>query len=277
MANAQDLPDLSTVSAELTVPSMTAGSPAPGQRVRQTTTGWEGTAVHHALYLPQDWKSGSKYPVIAEYAGNGGYKNKYGDVSEGTVQGSNLGYGLSGGKGFIWVCLPYVEEKSGVKGNATNWWGDVGETKRYALETLRHLATAYGADASNVVLAGFSRGSIGCNYIGLHDDEIAPKWRAFFCHSHYDGVREGWGYAGADRKSALARLQRLNGRPQWISHEGSVADIERYLNGTGVEIGEPGQFTLRALPFRNHSDQWVLRDIPERKAAREWLARVVGK
>ena len=271
-ARAQELPDLSVVTADLTTPEMENAAPAAGHRVKQTTPGWQSTGVHHALYLPTDWVPGRKYPVIAEYAGNGGYKNKYGDVSEGTVAGSNLGYGLSGGRGFIWVCLPYVELVEGTKKNATKWWGDVGETNRYATATLRELGEKYGADLCCVIIAGFSRGAIGCNYLGLHDDATAPQWKAFFCHSHYDGVHERWPYVGADRASALTRLLRLKGRPQWISHEGTVTATQQYLQGTGVK----GDFTFKAIPYRNHSDQWVLRDIPARKAAREWLQRVVG-
>jgi hypothetical protein len=274
------LPDLATIPADLTVPEMKDTAPAAGLRVRQTTPGWEGTQVHHALYLPTDWSppekgTGRKYPVIAEYAGNGGYKNKYGDVSEGSVQGSNLGYGLSGGHGFLWVCLPYIENAEGTstKRNAIKWWGDVAETNRYATATLKMLAEKYGADLDRVVLAGFSRGAIGCNYLGLQDDTVAPQWKAFFCHSHYDGVSDRWPYAGADRTSALARLQRLKGRPQWLSQEGSTKASEEYLKSTGVK----GDFTFHAIPFRNHSDQWLLRDIPERKAAREWLHRVIGE
>lgn len=276
MAGGQELPDLSSVPTDLTVPAMEGedATPTAGHRVRQTTPGWEGTQVHHALYLPTDWtpKGGKKFPVIAEYAGNGGYKNKYGDVSEGTVQGSNLGYGLSNGQGFIWVCLPYIEMADGTKRNATKWWGDVIETNRYATATLKMVAEKYGADIDCMILAGFSRGAIACNYLGLHNDIVAPQWRAFFCHSHYDGVNARWPYAGADRASALERLQRLEGRPQWISHEGSTKGVEEYLQSTGVK----GDFTFRAIPFRNHSDQWVLRDIPERKAAREWLLAVTA-
>jgi acetyl esterase/lipase len=271
MAKAE-LPDLSSVTPDLVTPITEGIAPAPGKRVRQTTSGWEGTEVHHTLYLPRDWKAGAKHPVIVEYAGNGGYKNKFGDVSEGTVEGSNLGYGLSGGQKFIWVCMPYIETKNGRKQNAALWWGDVEETKRYCLATVSDVCAKHGGDSSRVVLAGFSRGSIGCNFIGLHDDEISKLWRAFICHSHYDGVRESWPYAGADRASALVRLKRLQGRPQWISHEGGAEATKDYLEQTGVK----GDFTFVTMPFRNHSDQWALRDIPERKQAREWLARVIG-
>ncbi len=265
------LPDLSSVPPDLVVPATVSQPPAPGLRVRMTTPGWEHTQVYHTLYLPAGWKPGTRLPIIAEYAGNGNYRNKFGDVSEGTVEGSSLGYGLSGGRGFLWVCLPYVGAKDGVKGNITQWWGDVDETTRYAAATLRLLTEKFDGDPSCVILAGFSRGAIGCNYLGLHDDAVAPLWRAFFCHSHYDGVRPSWPYPGADRIAALERLRRLGGRPQWISHEGSTAETEKYLAATGVK----GDFTFQPLPYRNHSDQWVLRDIPERRAARAWLERVV--
>jgi hypothetical protein len=263
-------PDLTSVPTDLVVPQTELVSPAPGKRVQQCTTGWEGTKVHHTLYLPKDWKPRSSYPVIVEYAGNGGFKNKFGDVSEGTVEGSGLGYGLSGGAGFIWICMPYVEVKDGRKQNATLWWGNVEETKRYCLATVREVAAKHGGDLDHVVLAGFSRGAICCNFIGLHDDEISKLWCAFFCHSHYDGVNEKWPYQGADRVSASVRLARLAGRPQWISQEVSIEPTQSYLEQMGIH----GDFTFVPIPFRNHSDQWVLRDIPERRQAREWLARV---
>jgi hypothetical protein len=256
--------DLSSVAPDLTTPPMTRDEPAAGRRVRQTTPGWEKTEVHHALYLPRDWKAGGKYPVIVEYAGNGNYKNAFGDVSNGTVDGSNLGYGISGGEGFLWVCMPYVTAE---KTNAVTWWGDIDETKRYCLKTVALVCEKYGGDPKKLVLAGFSRGSIGCNYIGLRDDEIAPLWRAFVAYSHYDGQRTDWGYAGCDRAAALERLNRLKGRPQFICMENSVDAIRKYVEGTGVK----GDFTFQTIPFRNHNDQWALRDLPERKAIREWL------
>src|SRR3546814_10667370 len=104
--------------------------------------------------------------------------------------------------------MPYVEIKNGYKGNAIKWWGDIEETKRYLISTLDFLHANYGADKDCVILAGFSRGSIGCNYIGLHDDEIAPLWKAFFCYSHYDGLYQNGNYAYADRLSALQDRKR---------------------------------------------------------------------
>lgn len=266
------LPDLSTVAPDLQVPEARSVAPAAGVRSVQTTAGWEGTAVHHTLYLPTDWVPGKKFPVLVEYAGNGGYRNAYGDVSEGTVEGCHLGYGLSAGRGFIWVCLPFVEKADGGWRNAAKWWGDVAETKRYCLATVRDVCARYGGEPQAVVLSGFSRGAIAANFIGLHDDEIAGLWRAFVCHSHYDGVSERWPYPGADRASALVRLRRLAGRPQFISHEGGTGPTEEWLRSTGLA----GNWTFAAIPFRNHSPDWVLRDLPVRRQARAWLATVLA-
>ena len=267
------LPDLSSVPTDLVVPDARAVAPAPGVRSVQATTGWEGTAVHHTLYLPTDWVPGKKFPVLVEYAGNGGYRNAFGDESGGTVEGSRLGYGISGGRGFIWLCLPFVEADEAGKRNAVKWWGDVAETKRYCLATVRDVCARFGGDERAVVFCGFSRGAIAANFIGLHDDEIARVWRAFICHSHYDGVSERWPYAGADRASALVRLRRLGDRPQWISQEGSTRATQDWLRASGVE----GRWAFFDLPFRNHSADWVLRDIPARREVRAWLAAALAE
>lgn len=263
-----ELPDLSTVAPDLTTPPVEQGEPAAGRRVRLTTAGYENTEVHHALYLPTDWRPRQRYPVIVEYAGNGNYRNRYGDVSNGTVEGSNLGYGMSGGKGFLWLCLPYVNKAEGR--NQIQWWGDVEATVDYAKRTVREVCERYGGDPDAVILCGFSRGAIACNFIGLHDDEIAGLWRAFVPYSHYDGVRE-WPYEGSDRASALARLRRLRGRPVFVCHEGSVEATRAYLASSGVKA----PFTFVPIPFRNHNDGWTLRDIAERRQLRAWLADVL--
>jgi len=260
-------PDLTDVAKDLHTPPMVAEPPAAGRRVRAVTRGFEATEVHHALYLPEDWRPGATWPVLVEFPGNGNFKNDYGDSCNGTVQGCNLGYGLSGGRHHIWISLPFVEVAGGTSRNTITWWGDVRQSVHYCVATVRQTCADLGGDPDRVVLCGFSRGSLACNYIGLHDDEIARLWRGFVAHSHYDGVKRHWPYPKADRASALARLKRLGGRPQLISQERSTSDVEEYLAGTGVA----GRFTFLPIPFRNHSDEWVLRDLPERHRARAWL------
>ena len=268
-----ELPNLLEVKADLVVPKVVRGEPAAGLRVKATTSGWEKTEVRHTLYLPQNWKTGTNLPVLVEFPGNGGFQNKLGDVSDGTVDGCELGYGLSAGEGFLWVGLPFVElGPDGTNRNCPKWWGAVAETKRYCMATVRDVCARYGGDASRVVLCGFSRGSIACSYIGLHDDEIAGLWRAFFCHSHFDGVR-AWPYPESDEASALKRLHRLHGREVWISHEGSVLDAQHLMERSG----EQAPLTFLPIPYANHNAGWVLRVLPERAKARAWLAHVISK
>lgn len=264
--------NLNDLPADLAVPEPVRGEPAAGKRVAAVTNGWEQTDVRHTLYLPRDWRPGTSHPVIVEYPGNGGYRNDLGDVSDGTPDSCVLGYGLTAGDGFIWICLPCVDVLAdGTKRNCLRWWGDVEETKRYCVATVRDVCERFGGDRSRVVLCGFSRGAIACNYIGLHDDAIASLWCGFFCHSHYDGVR-AWPYPDSDPASALRRLGRLADRPQWISHEKDVSQTRDFIGRSGVE----SRFTFVPIPYPNHSAAWVLRDIPQRARAREWL-RGVGQ
>lgn len=177
-----------------------------------------------------------------------------------------LGYGISGGRGVIWAALPFIEDKEGRVQNAARWWGDVRQTRDYAVNTVRHLCQRWGGDAQRIFLAGFSRGSIACNFIGLQDDEIAALWRGFICHSHYDGSR-AWPESGGG-EAVKQRLARLGTRPQWISQELSTEATERLLRSSGLR----GRWTFVPLPFPNHSAAWVLRDLPERRRLRAWFA-----
>lgn len=273
VAPAAELPDIRTIPPDLTVPAMSKGAPAAAQRVRQTTTGWENTTVYHTLYLPTNWRADAKWPVIVEWPGNGGFKNALGDECHGVPEGCNLGYGITAGAGAIWVCAPFVDASG--KGIAEKWWGDAPTydpepTLAYVRATVREVCARFGGDASRVVLAGFSRGAIAVNRLGLHDDETAKLWRAFICYSHYDGVRT-WPFPGNDRPAAAVRLARLQGRPQFICGENTNADSTReYLTG------QNGAFTFTGTGFRNHNDAWVLRPSGARDALREWWKSVTA-
>lgn len=250
--------DLKKTGFDLVVPSTTDELPTPGKRVRHVNHEYMSSEVYHLLYLPTDWVKGEKYPVIVEYSGNK-WKS-----SHGLLEGSNLGYGISAGKGVIWVSMPFVDVEN--QRNALTWWGDFDATVDYCKKTVDRICREYGGDISNLFIAGFSRGAIACNYIGLYDDQIASLWCGFICHSHYDGVQK-WKYARSDRTSAKTRLKRLGNRPQFISHEGSVEETRQYLK----EVYPSGNFTFKAMSFANHTNTWVLRDIPERKVLRDWF------
>ena len=262
------LPDIRDVPCDLGPPPMREGPPAAGQRVRQVAPEYAGTGIYHSLYLPRTWQPGRRCPVIVEYAGNGPYEDAFGDTCTGLVEDCNLGYGLADHLECVWACLPYVSEDG--QHNQRQWWGNTEATVEYCCRTVPRICAQTGGDPQAVLLAGFSRGAIACNYIGLRDDRIAELWCGFLCHSHYDGVRS-WGYPGDDGDAARRRLGRLNGRPQFISHEGSVQPARDFLNTCGASA----PFTFIDLPYRNHTDTWVLRDIPERTALRLWAAPVL--
>lgn len=272
------LPDIESVPTDLEVPSLSVGEPGAGRRVKQQHPDYAGTEVYHVLYLPRDWQPGKHYPVIVEFAGNGPYKNGFGDVSSGLVEGSRMGYGLSGGEGFIWLCLPYLNGAGDA--NVTNWWGDKPDydpepTIVYCKKAVPWICKKFSGDPRRVVLAGFSRGAIACNFIGLHDDEIAKLWCGFIPFSHYDGVNENWPFPGAHRAAALARLARLGERPQFILGEGDgIAPTRVYLEACGIELG---RITFLSTGFRNHSDAWLLRPSPAREAVRGWLRALIKR
>jgi len=272
-----EAPDIRSVEPDLTIPKLETGQPDAGKRVKQTIPGYEQTRVYHVTYLPTDWVKGKRYPVLIEYAGNN-HRGAYGDISTGRPEGSNMGYGISGGRGFIWVCLPYLNATG--DNIALTWWGDsknrtARPTLDYCHKTVPWICEKYGGDTDRVVLCGFSRGAIACNYLGLHDNETAKLWRAFIPYSHYDGIAT-WPYPASDRDSALTRLKRLAKRPQFICHEvtGSrlnLAATKKWIESTSIKAN----LTFAETGFRNHNDAWLLRTSPAREHLRAWLKRVL--
>ncbi|MCH2123503.1 MAG: hypothetical protein MK165_01830 [Pirellulaceae bacterium] len=269
-------PDISTVQPDLRIPELSPGPPQPGKRVKQTIPGYPAKEVHHTIYLPVDWTPQGNFPVLVEYAGNGPYQSNFGDISTGLVEDSKLGFGISQGKRFIWICLPYLNA-AGSK-NVTRWWGDspqydVSPTVSYCKNAVPWLCKTYGGDPQRVILCGFSRGAIACNFVGLYDDQIAALWCGFVVYSHYDGVFTGWRYPGADRRAALERLNRLQGRPQFVCQETtansktSLTATQNYLHSTSISA----PFIFASTGFRNHNDAWVLRPSNARQQLREWV------
>lgn len=269
-------PDISTVAADLVIPPVNSGKPVPGKRVFYRLPSTPVATPDIVLYLPTDWMPQRRYPVLVEYAGNANFKNAYGDTSTGRPEGSQLGYGLSAGKGYIWVCLPFLNDSSNAL--ATTWWGDrprylPGSTVAFAKRAVPEICRLFSGDEEHVILCGFSRGALACNAIGLHDDEVAKLWRGFFCYSHYEGVHAKWPYADSDPESAKARLLRLGNRPQFICHENSVDVTRNYLVAAKIS----GNFTYAVTGFRNHNDAWLLRQSPARETARTWLSQLLAK
>lgn len=270
-------PDFRETPADLKLPHLLENEFGPGIRTKARNPK-DPKDVYHVLYLPSDWEKEKKYPVIVEYAGNGPYNDKNGDKSSGFVEGSKLGYGFSGGKGYIWLCLPYLNS-SGTK-NVRQWWGDEPQydpapTVQYCKFTVQRVCKKFGGDLEKIILCGFSRGAIACNFIGLYDDGIAKLWAGFIPFSHYDGVRR-WAYIGSDRKSAKKRISRLGGRPQLILSESRENNqlTRNYIESLkGIDAGN---LTYMESGFRNHNDEWVLRPSPSRSFTRQWLNRITS-
>jgi hypothetical protein len=261
---------------DLVSPVMENTEPGAGKRVRQVAPEYHGTDVYHSLYLPVDWKPGGKFPLIVEYTGNYSPPSN----STGKVKDANLGYGMSGGRGFIWVVMPYIEE--GRKENALTWWGDKDATVDYCKLNLPRICEQFGGDMKNVFICGFSRGAIGVSYIGLADDEIATFWKGVFTHDHFDGERE-WNYPDSDRPSALKRLARLNGRPVLVCSmkADQIRDeyLKDYLELADFTFLQVPTIDLFAIPegkvIHPHTDLWMHKDSSYRNRAREWLSRVL--
>ena len=254
---------------DLVTPEMTTGEPAAGKRVRQTAPEYQGTEVYHTLYLPTNWKPGGIYPVIVEYTGNRAPKYN----SSGKAKDANLGYGITGGKNFIWVTMPYID-KDGKK-NALNWWGDRQATVNYCKTNLPRICKQFGGDPQNTFICGFSRGAIAVSYIGLADDEIASLWKGFFAHDHFDGQIQ-WKYPESDRKSALARLARLKGRPVLASGNANdfLKDHPKLADFTFLKVPVAKIFTIPDGKIIDpHTDLWMHRDSTYRTQARQWLEK----
>lgn len=276
----------------LDVPAMVDAAPAAGRRVRQTPPEYAGSDVHHSLYLPPDWSAdwntaGKRWPVIVEYTGN--YAPTLGSTGE--VAGAGLGFGLCGGKGYIWVVMPYVARDH--RQNERTWWGDEETTVAYCKTNLPRICETYGGDRRAVIVCGFSRGAIGVNYIGLHDDQIAAFWAGMVSHDHYDGVREWKGQSWGSplekyQAEARKRLSRLHGRPVLVCQNGrdGTRPTQEFI---GPQLDQ-GRFTFLDVPVAEifptipnqwfihpHSDRWLLRDSPYRRQVWQWMNDTISQ
>lgn len=250
------------VASEPTRPPLTVESPGPGKFVRITPPEYRDTDVHHGLYLPVDWEPNRLYPVIVEYAPN--QAPAFGTT--GAVADCKLGYYLSGGRGCIWLVLPYVNSVE--KRNQPNWWGDESATVDYCLRNLSRTCDQFGGDRDSIVLVGFSRGAIACGYLGLRDETIAEVWLAFWPHSHIDSGR----FTPQGGRERLARTAGRSTLVTWGETDNAKTESPR---GAAVlrELGQPvTQFEIAAT---GHTDTWIEHDGPARQQARDWLADVL--
>ena len=294
--------DVRAVLPDLYTPPMSRSAPGPGRRVAATTPGWPA-AAYHAVYLPSEWSNASTaplLPLIVELSGNGPWASPYGDQSSGRPEGSNLGFGVTAGMGAVWVSLPMLA--AGGDFVETWWWGcpavppftgsppatagagaghcgalcNTTAAVRFLADTVRYATRAYHADPARVVIAGFSRGAVGVNYLGLANDDVASLWAGSIAYAHYDGqpMDAKNPYPNAGPPASYDRLRRLGRRPQYIVAElnGSFVETAPYLNASGVAVNA----TFAETGFCNHNDAWTLRPSKARDALRAWFWASIG-
>lgn len=265
---------------DVLLPPLSHLPPAAGRRVVLRLPGQDSLPCYHTLSLPTDWQPNRRYPVLAEWAGNGPYRGGHGDVNSGRVEDACLAQGLAGTDGAIVLGLPYLSGDG--THNVTQWWGtppnyDHEPTIAYAKAAIDDICDRFGGDPHRVALVGFSRGAIACNALGLADDAIASRWTAAICFSHYDGLR-AWPFSQSSPEAARARLTRLGGRQQLIIAESGDVSPPPALDATReyLKSGHPGgAFTFLESGFVNHDDDWALRPCPARHEARRWLSTIL--
>jgi phosphoribosyl 1,2-cyclic phosphodiesterase len=174
-------------------------------------------------------------------------------------------------------------------GNEVTWWGDEQATIQYAKTNVPRIIDQFGGDPRAVFLCGFSRGAIGVNYIGLHDDEISAFWTAFITHDHFDGVKQWprteWGTPLATyRNGASERLMRVRGRPYLVSQNGNGTRSETYIRSVLPSVDN---FTFSHIDTRaifgifpnqwakhGHTDRWLLKPSKYRAATWRWINQI---
>jgi hypothetical protein len=248
-------------SGRLDVPAIEEGAPAAGRRVRHRLAGDANPGIYCNLYLPEDWKPGGTYPVIAEYPGNIFFRPAC--YSTGSPDQCVIGYGMTRGRGAIWVSLPFIDRQAGRI--VENGWGVADDTADYAVRVMEEICSKFGGDRANAVLTGFSRGGIACGYIGLRNDRIAALWKGFHACQGYDGG--GWN--GATMPGAIERARRFAGRATFYT-DSSPEKFPAVVQAMAVEA------TSVSSELRFHACAMFLDDRPATQQLRRWFNDLVG-
>lgn len=265
------------------VPPIVPGEARPGFRVKQKTPKFMGTGLYHILYLPVDYEPGKKYPVIFEYAGNNNRD------CLGTMEGAHLDFGLTRGRGFIQVNMPYADSWGAAY--CHRWWGNSEVTSEYLRSTVDFVVDTYGGDPDKLVMSGFSRGGAAATFFGLYDDDLARRWKAFFCHDGWECTCPFTVLGAKDeedcRKTMAERFARLKGRPLLYTHNKPGADetikslMSPFQGTEGLEtyqLSISSNFPLPNTHFpQSHTDRnfhYLYRDT---YFAREWIKSVISR
>lgn len=240
----------------LTVPEIEEGVPEAGKRVKIYLP--EYPEAYYVLFLPYNFTDTTKLPIIFESPGN-----VYQEVSNGLPDSACLGYGISFGMDYIWVCVPFIDNTGYI---LRSYWGkDPSSIVDFWLAVLNDLNARFCIDNDKIVLSGFSRGAVSTSYIGNYNDEIASKWAAYFAHSHFDGCCQT---LLGNTNERIARIQKkkvlISVGEQDIAKKCSRGAYENLLKG-GYSV------TYIEVPDLDHSPFWILEDSESAEEARNWL------
>lgn len=249
---------------QLEVPELSDGKPAPGHRVRYRLPGDSDEDIYGTLYLPTDWKPGQRYPVIVEYPGNHFFKATA-CWSTGCPEQCVMGYGITHGTGATWVSLPYVDRPNGTIAEYGFGSNNGADTAAHLMAVVDDLCENWGGDRDRLFLSGFSRGAIGCGYIGLRDDKIAALWKGFIACQHYDG--SGWGPSQMD--GAVRRAPRFKGTAI-AQIDNSPKKYQAVVDATNPQV----KWTWLNSGLGYHATAMFLDDRPSMQELRKWFREV---
>jgi hypothetical protein len=264
LAAVGESPPWTRPAGRLDVPIVEDGPPAPGRRVpyRPLPSG-PGIETPPAAFLslPSDWQPGGSHPVVVEYPGNIFFTSAC--YSTGRPEQCVIGYGMTRGRGAIWISLPFVDARGHV---AENGWGDPDRTAEFCVATVEGVCERFSGDRDRLVLTGFSRGAIACGFIGLRNDRIAALWKGLHCCQHYDG--DGWN--GATLDGAIERASRFRGAS--VFHTDNSADKVKPVTDA---LRVPVTFVSSGLGA--HSCAMFLDDRESTRRLRDWFTHLTAK
>lgn len=260
---AGEAPDWIRPSARLEVPDMEAGAPAAGRRVRFQLSGDQTGEIYCALFLPDDWRPGKRYPVIAEYPGNIFFNAKC--YSTGRPEHCVIGYGMSEGRGAIWLSLPFVDRDAGTV--VEDGFGNADDTAEYAIQAVDAVVEKFGGDRKNLILTGFSRGAIACGYIGLRNERIAGLWKGFHACQHYDGSR----WHESNMEGAIERAPRFMGRAIFQT-DNAREKYQPVVDATAPAVN----WTWETSKLGFHATAMFLDDRPSTRRLRRWYRELIA-
>jgi len=243
----------------LEVPDLTEEQPEAGKRVKYQPACMRETKKYIGLYLPTDWKPQHQYPVIVEFPGNIYYTPTC--YSSGRPEACTIGYGISKGKGAIWISMPFVDKQS--DNIIEDGFGNPDYTAQITLETVKEIVEKYGGDKNNLFIAGFSRGAIACGYIGLRNQKIASLWKGIIACQHYDG--DGW--HGANLEGAKKRIKFFKG--SYFLVDNNDVQLRNMLEESGVKA------TFVNSGLRAHATAMFLDNRPSTLAVRKWFHKLI--